>query len=158
MGTRRVCYGQVCGLVRQGPGQWGAGRGEGAASASLGLTWGRWEAPWLHEGGSAPSHPVLRTLLPLVPAPLLICLFLQEEAVGPWYHPSAQQLQPLFGERRLTEGGRGWVKTLCCLADAWNGGSSLLIRGVLPPEAGNVAVRWVHGRGRRGCPRFCRHS
>ncbi|XP_036853109.2 cytosolic endo-beta-N-acetylglucosaminidase isoform X2 [Manis javanica] len=65
----------------------------------------------------------------------------QEEAVGPWYHPSAQQLQPLFGERRLTEDGRGWVKTLCCLADAWNGGSSLLIRGVLPPEAGNVAVR-----------------
>ncbi|XP_074199939.1 cytosolic endo-beta-N-acetylglucosaminidase isoform X5 [Camelus bactrianus] len=65
----------------------------------------------------------------------------QEEAVGPWYHPSAQEIQPLFGEHRLEGDGRGWVKTHCCLADAWNGGSSLLIRGVIPPEVGNVAVR-----------------
>ncbi|KAM7069064.1 cytosolic endo-beta-N-acetylglucosaminidase [Molossus nigricans] len=65
----------------------------------------------------------------------------QEEAVGPWYHPSAQELQPLFGEHRLEENGRGSVKTYSCLADAWNGGSSLLIRGLMPPEIGHVAVR-----------------
>ncbi|XP_004433003.1 PREDICTED: cytosolic endo-beta-N-acetylglucosaminidase [Ceratotherium simum simum] len=65
----------------------------------------------------------------------------QEEAVGPWYHPSAQEIQPLFGEHRLEGDGRGWVKTHCCLADAWNGGSSLLIRGAIPPEVGDVAVR-----------------
>ncbi|XP_068386070.1 cytosolic endo-beta-N-acetylglucosaminidase isoform X2 [Eschrichtius robustus] len=65
----------------------------------------------------------------------------QEEAVGPWYHLSAQEIQPLFGEHRLQGDGRGWVKMHCCLADAWNGGSSLVIRGLIPPEVGNVAVR-----------------
>ncbi|XP_059003609.1 cytosolic endo-beta-N-acetylglucosaminidase isoform X2 [Mustela lutreola] len=65
----------------------------------------------------------------------------QEEAVGPWYHPSAQEIQPLFAEHRLEEDGRGWVRTSCCLADAWHGGSSLLIRGGIPPEVGPVAVR-----------------
>ncbi|XP_025135414.3 cytosolic endo-beta-N-acetylglucosaminidase isoform X3 [Bubalus bubalis] len=65
----------------------------------------------------------------------------QEEAAGPWYHPSAQEIQPLFGEHRLEGDGQGWVKTHCCLEDAWNGGSSLLIRGLIPPEVGNVAVR-----------------
>ncbi|KAM9209498.1 cytosolic endo-beta-N-acetylglucosaminidase isoform 1-T1 [Dugong dugon] len=65
----------------------------------------------------------------------------QEEVVGPWYHPGAQELQPLFGEHQLEGDGRGWVKTHCCLADAWNGGSSLLIRGAIPPEVGHMAVR-----------------
>ena len=61
--------------------------------------------------------------------------------MGPWYHPSAQEIQPLFAEHRREGDGRGWVKTHCCLADAWNGGSSLLIRGEIPPEVGHVAVR-----------------
>ncbi|XP_058284845.1 cytosolic endo-beta-N-acetylglucosaminidase isoform X2 [Hylobates moloch] len=65
----------------------------------------------------------------------------QEEAVGPWYHLSAQEIQPLFGEHRLGGDGRGWVRTHCCLEDAWHGGSSLLVRGVIPPDVGNVAVR-----------------
>lgn len=67
----------------------------------------------------------------------------QEQVAGPWYHPSAQETQPLFGEHRLGGAGGGWVKAHCCLADAWHGGSSLLLRGVIPPEAGSVAVRWV---------------
>lgn len=91
---------------------------------SLVLPWDWWEGRL-----SAPS------------APLHLCLTLQEEAVGPWYHPSAQEIQPLFGEHRLEGDGRGWVKTHCCLEDAWNGGSSLLIRGLIPPEVGTVAVR-----------------
>ncbi|XP_074245124.1 cytosolic endo-beta-N-acetylglucosaminidase isoform X3 [Saimiri boliviensis] len=65
----------------------------------------------------------------------------QEETVGPWYHLSAQEMQPLFGEHRLGGDGQGWVRTHCCLEDAWHGGSSLLIQGVIPSEAGNVAVR-----------------
>lgn len=65
----------------------------------------------------------------------------QEQVAGPWYHPSAQETQPLFGEHRLGGAGGGWVKAHCCLADAWHGGSSLLLRGVIPPEAGSVAVR-----------------
>nr|KAF6455864.1 endo-beta-N-acetylglucosaminidase [Rousettus aegyptiacus] len=60
----------------------------------------------------------------------------QEEAVGPWYHPGAQEVQPLFGE-----GGRGRVDMHSCLADAWNGGSSLLLRGAIPPAARAVPVR-----------------
>ncbi|XP_042523110.1 cytosolic endo-beta-N-acetylglucosaminidase isoform X1 [Dipodomys spectabilis] len=65
----------------------------------------------------------------------------QEQVAGPWYHPSAQEVQPLFGEHRLAGHSQGWVKTHGCLADAWHGGSSLLIRGVIPPEVGSVAVR-----------------
>ncbi|XP_005884376.1 PREDICTED: cytosolic endo-beta-N-acetylglucosaminidase [Myotis brandtii] len=65
----------------------------------------------------------------------------QEEAVGPWYHLGAQEPQPLFGEHRLEGPGQGWVRTHSCLDDAWNGGSSLLIRGTIPPEVGHVAVR-----------------
>ncbi|XP_069848946.1 cytosolic endo-beta-N-acetylglucosaminidase isoform X2 [Dipodomys merriami] len=65
----------------------------------------------------------------------------QEQVAGPWYHPSAQEVQPLFGEHRLAGHSQGWVKTHCCLADAWHGGSSLLIRGVIPPGVGSVAVR-----------------
>lgn len=61
--------------------------------------------------------------------------------MGPWYHPSAQDIQPLFGEHRLEGGGGGWVKTHSCLEDAWHGGSSVLIRGAIPPEVGDVAVR-----------------
>lgn len=67
---------------------------------------------------------------------LQLCFSLQEEAVGPWYHPGAQEVQPLFGE-----GGRGRVQMHSCLADAWNGGSSLLLRGVIPPKVRDVAVR-----------------
>lgn len=63
--------------------------------------------------------------------------------MGPWYHPSAQETQPLFGEHKLAGDGAGWVKTQCCLADAWHGGGSLLLRGLIPPEVDNVAVRWV---------------
>ncbi|XP_058531266.1 cytosolic endo-beta-N-acetylglucosaminidase [Ochotona princeps] len=65
----------------------------------------------------------------------------QEQVEGPWYHPSAQETQPLFGEHTLDRAGGGWVKTLCCLADPWHGGSSLLLRGEIPPEADRVTVR-----------------
>ncbi|XP_034363723.1 cytosolic endo-beta-N-acetylglucosaminidase isoform X2 [Arvicanthis niloticus] len=65
----------------------------------------------------------------------------KEQAVGPWYHPSAQETQPLFGEHKLAGDSRGWVKTHCCLADAWHGGSSLLLRGLIPPEVNSVTVR-----------------
>ncbi|XP_004860908.1 cytosolic endo-beta-N-acetylglucosaminidase isoform X2 [Heterocephalus glaber] len=65
----------------------------------------------------------------------------QEQAVGPWYHLSAQETQPLFGEHKLPGDGWGWVKVHCCLADSWHGGSSLLLQGVIPPEVGSVAVR-----------------
>lgn len=94
------------------------------------------------------TSSVLSCCLPLQRRPpplshLLHFLSLQEQAVGPWYHPSAQETQPLFGEHKLAGDSQGWVKTHCCLADAWNGGSSLLLRGLIPPEVDSVTVRWV---------------
>ncbi|XP_075760253.1 cytosolic endo-beta-N-acetylglucosaminidase isoform X2 [Pelodiscus sinensis] len=65
----------------------------------------------------------------------------QEEERGPWYNLSAQEIQPLFAEQRARDGAGGWLRTSCCLQDAWNGGSCLLIEGVIPPDAGQVAVR-----------------
>lgn len=108
MGTRRVCYGQVC---------WHVG------AAGLGSR--------LHARQ----------------APLSLLLPVQEQVEGPWYHPSAQETQPLFGEHTPDRAGGGWVKTLCCLADPWHGGSSLLLHGEISPEADRVTVRWVSAQG-----------
>lgn len=90
--------------------------------------------PFLHilgpplGGTGGASGSVEGTMVALLP--------LQEEAVGPWYHPGAQEIQPLFGE-----GEQGGVKMHSCLADAWNGGGSLLLQGTIPPEVRDVAVR-----------------
>ncbi|XP_065271832.1 cytosolic endo-beta-N-acetylglucosaminidase [Emys orbicularis] len=65
----------------------------------------------------------------------------QEEEVRPWYNLSAQEIQPLFTEQQAPGGAGSWLCTRCSLQDAWNGGSCLLIEGIIPPEAGHVAVR-----------------
>ncbi|POI21579.1 hypothetical protein CIB84_014673, partial [Bambusicola thoracicus] len=59
----------------------------------------------------------------------------KEEEAGPWYNLSAQEIQPLYPERR------GWLSTSCCLQDAWCGGSSLRVQGTIPPGEERVAVR-----------------
>ncbi|XP_051851402.1 cytosolic endo-beta-N-acetylglucosaminidase isoform X1 [Antechinus flavipes] len=64
----------------------------------------------------------------------------QEETLGPWYNLSAQEIQPIFGDHEL-ESESGWVKIRNCLMDAWNGGSSLLVQGMIPSNTGKVAVR-----------------
>lgn len=38
---------------------------------------------------------------------------------------------------------RGWVRTRCCLQEAWCGGSSLLLEGAIPPTADHITARWV---------------
>ena len=141
MGTRRVRYGQVRGSPCRMTGAvrllTGPRDGEEAAlSPCLGVSPGRGGRAWVSVRGRwwlRSSCPIMHTSNP--------AFVLQEEAVGPWYHPGAQEIQPLFGEHRLEGDGRGWVKTHVCLADAWNGGSSLLVQGVIPPEFGHVAVR-----------------
>uniref|UniRef100_A0A8C3SP64 Cytosolic endo-beta-N-acetylglucosaminidase n=1 Tax=Chelydra serpentina TaxID=8475 RepID=A0A8C3SP64_CHESE len=65
----------------------------------------------------------------------------QEEGVRPWYNLSAQEIQPLFTAQPAPGGAGRWLRTCCSLQDAWNGGSSLLIEGSIPPAAGHVAVR-----------------
>ncbi|XP_029768021.1 cytosolic endo-beta-N-acetylglucosaminidase [Terrapene carolina triunguis] len=87
----------------------------------------------------------------------------QEEEVRPWYNLSAQEIQPLFTEQQAPGGAGSWLCTRCSLQDAWNGGSSLLIEGIIPPEAGHVAVRCqlppssscpCCTNWRRSCPRW----
>ncbi|XP_056673365.1 cytosolic endo-beta-N-acetylglucosaminidase isoform X2 [Monodelphis domestica] len=64
----------------------------------------------------------------------------QEETLGPWYHLSAQEIQPIFGDH-IQENGSGWLRIHSCLMDAWNGGSSLLVRGMIPVTTGKVTMR-----------------
>lgn len=70
--------------------------------------------------GSPPSpvHPVL-----------------QVEEAGPWYDLSAQEIQPLYPEHE------GRLSTSCCLQDAWCGGSSLRLQGIIPAGEEHVAIR-----------------
>ncbi|XP_056673370.1 cytosolic endo-beta-N-acetylglucosaminidase isoform X6 [Monodelphis domestica] len=63
----------------------------------------------------------------------------QEETLGPWYHLSAQEIQPIFGDH-IQENGSGWLRIHSCLMDAWNGGSSLLVRGMIPVTTGKVTM------------------
>ncbi|KAM3847089.1 cytosolic endo-beta-N-acetylglucosaminidase isoform 2-T3 [Vipera latastei] len=63
----------------------------------------------------------------------------QETRTEPWYNLSAQEIQPIYGNHRMTD--RGWVRTRCCLQEAWCGGSSLLLEGAIPPTADHITAR-----------------
>ncbi|XP_063149413.1 cytosolic endo-beta-N-acetylglucosaminidase isoform X2 [Candoia aspera] len=63
----------------------------------------------------------------------------QEMRTEPWYNLSAQEVQPIYGSHRTPDGG--WVRTRCCLQEAWCGGSSLLLEGAIPPKARHVTAR-----------------
>ncbi|XP_033969683.1 cytosolic endo-beta-N-acetylglucosaminidase isoform X1 [Trematomus bernacchii] len=54
----------------------------------------------------------------------------QLEASRSWFNLSAQEVQPLYCNTQL-EGG-GWLSSRSCPDDAWNGGCSLLLEGVIP--------------------------
>uniref|UniRef100_A0A3P9L8J1 Cytosolic endo-beta-N-acetylglucosaminidase n=1 Tax=Oryzias latipes TaxID=8090 RepID=A0A3P9L8J1_ORYLA len=55
---------------------------------------------------------------------------LQKEKTSSWFNLSAQDPQPLYLQRDL-EGG-GWLRRSGCPLDAWSGGSSLLLDGLIP--------------------------
>ncbi|NWY91923.1 ENASE acetylglucosaminidase, partial [Loxia curvirostra] len=59
----------------------------------------------------------------------------KDEDSGPWYDLSAQDIQPLYPEQP------GMLNTSCSLQDAWCGGSSLQLQGIIPPGEERVAVR-----------------
>ncbi|XP_048347399.1 cytosolic endo-beta-N-acetylglucosaminidase isoform X3 [Sphaerodactylus townsendi] len=63
----------------------------------------------------------------------------QENGTKPWYNLSAQEAQPLYTNHRVPTGG--WLRTRCCLEDAWSGGSSLVLEGAIPPSAKHVTAR-----------------
>ncbi|XP_037332009.2 cytosolic endo-beta-N-acetylglucosaminidase isoform X1 [Pungitius pungitius] len=54
----------------------------------------------------------------------------QREADGSWFNLSAQESQPLYYRTQL--GGQGWLSSRGCPEDAWNGGCSLLLEGLIP--------------------------
>ncbi|XP_062448072.1 cytosolic endo-beta-N-acetylglucosaminidase [Rhea pennata] len=59
----------------------------------------------------------------------------EREEAGPWFDLSAQDIQPLYAERR------GRLSTGCCLGDAWRGGSSLRVQGTIAAGEDRAAVR-----------------
>ncbi|XP_078081658.1 cytosolic endo-beta-N-acetylglucosaminidase isoform X2 [Mustelus asterias] len=62
------------------------------------------------------------------------------ESPGDWLNLSAQEIQPLFVDQQL-DPASGCVKTHGCSEDAWNGGCSLAIKGLIPATRLNVSVR-----------------
>lgn len=54
----------------------------------------------------------------------------QLEAQRSWFNLTAQEMQPLYYNVGLP--GGGWLRSSGCPQDAWNGGCSLLLDGVIP--------------------------
>ncbi|KAI3360301.1 hypothetical protein L3Q82_014624, partial [Scortum barcoo] len=54
----------------------------------------------------------------------------QREAQKSWINLSAQEIQPLYYHTELE--ARGWLRSRGCPEDAWNGGCSLLLEGLIP--------------------------
>uniref|UniRef100_A0A3Q2Q7F8 Cytosolic endo-beta-N-acetylglucosaminidase n=1 Tax=Fundulus heteroclitus TaxID=8078 RepID=A0A3Q2Q7F8_FUNHE len=54
----------------------------------------------------------------------------QRETEKSWFNLSAQEMQPSYYHMEL--GGPGWVSSSGCPEDAWNGGCSLLLHGLIP--------------------------
>ncbi|XP_046893879.1 cytosolic endo-beta-N-acetylglucosaminidase [Hypomesus transpacificus] len=63
----------------------------------------------------------------------------QPEVEESWFNLNGQELQPLYYREEL-EGG-GWMRTRGCPKDAWNGGCSLLVEGLLPSSLSKVSAR-----------------
>lgn len=55
---------------------------------------------------------------------------MQREANRSWFNLSAQEIQPLYYRTELE--GQGWLSSHGCPEDAWNGGCSLLLDGLIP--------------------------
>lgn len=54
----------------------------------------------------------------------------QREAERGWFNLTAQEIQPLYYHTELE--GQGWLRSRGCPEDAWNGGCSLLLDGLIP--------------------------
>uniref|UniRef100_A0A672Z2M0 Cytosolic endo-beta-N-acetylglucosaminidase n=1 Tax=Sphaeramia orbicularis TaxID=375764 RepID=A0A672Z2M0_9TELE len=53
----------------------------------------------------------------------------QRERKGNWFNLSAQHIQPLY---HTSVENRGWMRSRGCPEDAWDGGCSLLMEGLIP--------------------------
>ncbi|XP_036408867.1 cytosolic endo-beta-N-acetylglucosaminidase isoform X1 [Megalops cyprinoides] len=63
----------------------------------------------------------------------------KEESSTGWFNLSGQEIQPLYLREELESGGR--LATRGCPDDAWSGGCSLLVEGVIPPTHSKVCAR-----------------
>ncbi|KAG2460642.1 ENASE acetylglucosaminidase, partial [Polypterus senegalus] len=63
------------------------------------------------------------------------------QSVKSWFNLSAQEVQPLFFDQVLDTPNNCLLRTCCSQDDAWNGGSSLLIEGVIPVSKDSVSIR-----------------
>uniref|UniRef100_A0A673IXX1 Cytosolic endo-beta-N-acetylglucosaminidase n=1 Tax=Sinocyclocheilus rhinocerous TaxID=307959 RepID=A0A673IXX1_9TELE len=55
-----------------------------------------------------------------------------------WFNLHAQEIQPLYLSEDLNNGG--WLRTRGCSEDAWIGGSSLMVEGMIPSGLSEVSV------------------
>lgn len=55
---------------------------------------------------------------------------MQREEKRSWFNLAAQEIQPLYYHAQLDS--QGWLRSRGCPEDAWNGGCSLMLDGLIP--------------------------
>ncbi|XP_051744430.1 cytosolic endo-beta-N-acetylglucosaminidase [Ctenopharyngodon idella] len=63
----------------------------------------------------------------------------QVEMERNWFNLHAQEIQPLYLSENMEKGG--WLRSRGCSEDAWIGGSSLMVEGVIPSGLPEVCAR-----------------
>uniref|UniRef100_A0A671R5T1 Cytosolic endo-beta-N-acetylglucosaminidase n=1 Tax=Sinocyclocheilus anshuiensis TaxID=1608454 RepID=A0A671R5T1_9TELE len=63
----------------------------------------------------------------------------QVEMKRSWFNLHAQEIQPLYLSENMDNGG--WLRTRGCSEDAWIGGSSLMVEGMIPSGLSEVCAR-----------------
>uniref|UniRef100_A0A8C2CKP7 Cytosolic endo-beta-N-acetylglucosaminidase n=1 Tax=Cyprinus carpio TaxID=7962 RepID=A0A8C2CKP7_CYPCA len=63
----------------------------------------------------------------------------QVEMKRSWFNLHAQEIQPLYLSENMDDGG--WLRTRGCSEDAWIGGSSLMVEGMIPSGRSEVCAR-----------------
>lgn len=56
-----------------------------------------------------------------------------------WFNLHAQEIQPLYLSESIGNGG--WLRTRGCSEDAWIGGSSLMLEGMIPSGLSDICAR-----------------
>ncbi|XP_028310552.1 cytosolic endo-beta-N-acetylglucosaminidase isoform X2 [Gouania willdenowi] len=63
----------------------------------------------------------------------------QPESCRSWFNLTAQEVQPLYEHMMVS--GRGWLSCRGCPDNAWNGGCSLLLEGLIPADHSSVCAK-----------------
>jgi len=67
-------------------------------------------------------------------------MYVQVEMERNWFNLHAQEIQPLYLSENMEKGG--WLRSRGCSEDAWIGGSSLMVEGVIPSGLPEVCARY----------------